>query len=677
MSSGGWTEERTTKGTKYTKTKARLPFAHAACLGWAVLLFNLAVPQAGHAQLAPGPYEILPFDDGCIIEAFKDLDFTTGNIADWTGWSGTSGGLFLISPHPYEGHIGTDFSVQTGTPLHAAAAGTVSGIETSYARNQFANTYGNFVRIAVDTPSPNGELLDLTYCHMLSLSVTNGQRVNVGDLVGLSDNSGQSDSEHVHFMTELRGVTNTCPFYWAHFKYPIMFNPTGTLQVGRVVRVTAISTPVRTDRFDSSPQITTAWQNQLYFCSYAKRGYYQIFIPNQGAYRCGSIRATDAEEVFTGTTLQALPDAVTFTPLGQLASKYPVRASASDAATQLGQILFGGGRFVADQVSNGYYRIPLPGASPVWGWVKPTGRMVLYPRLTNPSLNLSTLPNNDLPIRESFSTTGKSMFGRPKFNRSVVKAFSPSSPGGEGKAVFVTDATNGGTGTSESVLVGKPWHRDYYVQCDVYWNYRPAYVVSDGGYERYGIFLRDDGFAGLDTTYEGAGNGYAFLWDADDGRLRAARLSDGAVTDFFPSARYIMASGWHTMRIEARGTQIKYFLDGVLQIEVSDSTFPCGQCGIGYTMHFNGYPAGRGAYFDNFIADSLVAAPRFNAVNLQSDGKLHLQLSSDVGTTNIVETSSNLANWAFFTNLINSNAVSEFLDGTNAPARFYRAKRLP
>ena len=667
------------------RSRQRIKFRPFPAVTWILCVasfLNIAAPHVVQAQLAPGPYEMLPFDDGFIIEAFRDLDLrTSNNKADWTGWYGTDGGAFLISPHPYDNHIGTDFSVQTGTPLHAAAAGLVSAIQTTYAQNAHDGTYGNFVRIAVDTHSPNGEQLDLTYCHMLSLSVSVGQRVNVGSLVGYSDNTGDSDSEHVHFMTEIHGVTNTCPFYWAHFKYPIIFNPTGTLQVGRVVRITAISTPIRTDRFDASSQITTAWQNQLYFGCYAKRGYYLVFIPNNTSYPSGWIRATDVEEVFTGTVVQALPDNVPFVPLTQLASKYLIRSSPSDAASQLGQIVFGGGRFTADQVSNGYYRIPLPGSSPTWGWVKPTNRMVVYPQLTNPSLNLSTLPNNNFPIRESFSTTGKSMFGRPKFNRSVVKTFSPTSPGGDGKALFVTDATNAGTGTTESVLVGKPGYRDYYVQCDVYFNYHPSYLTT-GSWERYGIFLRDDGYAGLDeTSYEGAGNAYALLWDSDDGRFRAARLDDGTVTDFFPTARTITTNGWHTLRIEARGTQIKYLLDGSLLIQTNDVSFPCGQCGFGFSWDTPAsnpvYPTARGAYFDNFVADTLDTRPSFSALSVKSDGKLHLLLNSDLGTTNIVEASSNLASWTFFTNVINSNSPAEFLDGTNASPRYYRAKRLP
>jgi len=44
------------------------------------------------------------------------------------------------------------------------------------------------------------------------------------------------------------------------------------------------------------------------------------------------------------------------------------------------------------------------------------------------------------------------------------------------------------------------------------------------------------------------------------------------------------------------------------------------------------YPAGRGAYFDNFAADSLDIHPsRFSSVTVQPDGKLHLLLSGDAG----------------------------------------------
>ena len=108
---------------------------------------------------------------------------------------------------------------------------------------------------------------------------------------------------------------------------------------------------------------------------------------------------------------------------------------------QIGQILFGGGRFVADQVTNGYYRIPLPGASATWGWVKPEQPHGGLPPADQPLLqprqpSQQRLPHPGLLRR----VTNKAMFGRPKFHRSVVKAFSPTAPGGDGKVLFVTDA---------------------------------------------------------------------------------------------------------------------------------------------------------------------------------------------------------------------------------------------
>lgn len=647
-----------------------------------VFVLFLSLLCTARAQLNPGPHEILPFEDGFIIEAFFDLQTGTGNgIADW---SGTAAGSW-VSPNAYDGHQGTDYAVQTGTPLFATAAGVVTQIESSFPENDHSSQFGNFVRIAVDDKSSTGQSLDVLYLHMLSVSVTNGQRVNIGDQVGLSDNTGNSTSEHVHMQSEIRGGAAACPFYWGHFKYPIMFNPAGSHQVGRIIRITATSTAIRTNRFDGSLQIGTAHRDQLYFSSYPKRGYYQVFIPNSSTFRSGWVRATDVEEVMTGTVIQALPDDVSYTHSGQLQSKYSIRNAASDGAQQIGQILFGGGRFVADVVTNGYYRIPLPGVAATWGWVKPTARMIVYPELMNPALDPASLPNQEFPITESFSTPGKCMFGRAKFNRAVVKSFSPSSPGGDGKSVFVTDATNAGNGLAESVLVGKPGHRNYFVQCHVYFNYLPAYVSpSQSRWERYGIFLRDDGFGGMDHTFEGGGNCYALLWDNDDGRLRAGRITDATVTDLLPATRTVTGSGWHTMRIESRTNTIKYFLDGELLLQTTDTNFHSGQCGFGYRWYPgspSSYPAARGAYFDNFVADTLDPVPlRLSAATVQSNGTLRFKIHGDVGSTNVLERASSLnpGSWEIVTDIYNSNSIVEYVDTqTNATSRFYRAWRRP
>src|SRR5512136_1788259 len=93
-------------------TGATLPSLTSATRAFcAMCLIYLALPCAPLAQLAPGPYEILPFDDGCIIEAFRDMDLRSTYFADWTGWTTNYSGWLLISPHCYDGHSGTDFSV--------------------------------------------------------------------------------------------------------------------------------------------------------------------------------------------------------------------------------------------------------------------------------------------------------------------------------------------------------------------------------------------------------------------------------------------------------------------------------------------------------------------------------------------------------------------------------------
>jgi murein DD-endopeptidase MepM/ murein hydrolase activator NlpD len=649
-----------------------------------VLLLGICVAQfiggsPVRAQLNPGPYEIVPFEDGFIIEAFYDLLTGTGNgIADWSGWSGSS----WVSPNAYDGHQGTDIAVQTGTPLYGTAPGVVTEVVSIYPKNDHSTQYGNYVRVAVDGTSPNGEQLDILYLHMWTVMVTNGQRLNVGDQVGLSDSTGNSTSEHLHIQSEIRGSSSRCPFYWGHFKYPIMFNPAGNHQIGRVVKVTANSTVVRTDRFDNSSQITTVYKDQLYFSSYPKRGYFQIFIPNNGTYRSGWIRATDAAEVFTGTVIQALPDSVTYTHAGQLATKYTLRSQPDDDAPQVGQIFYGGGRFVADQVTNGFYRIPVPSAT--WAWVKPNNRMIVYPQLFNPANNPAAFPNLDFPIVESFSTIGKSMFGRPKFNRSYVKAFAPASPGGDGNALFITDATNAGNGLTESIIVGRPGHRNCFVQCDVYFNYAPAHVnVSQQRWERYGIFLRDDGFGGMTHTFEGGGNCYAITHDNDDGRLRAGRIVDATVTDLLPTARYETTSGWRRLRIEARDTTIKFFMNGTL-LTVTDTNFPAGHAGLGYRWYPGSpasYPASRGIHFDNFIADTLEPVPLlFSNIRLQPNGALRCRIHSDVGTSNVIERTGSFSptNWFSMGTVINSNSIVEFVDSdTNSATGFYRARRLP
>ncbi|MCB5164042.1 LysM peptidoglycan-binding domain-containing M23 family metallopeptidase [Streptomyces bambusae] len=83
-------------------------------------------------------------------------------------------------------HTGVDFSVGSGTSVHAVGAGTVVSAG-------WAGAYGNEVIIR----HSDGRYSQ--YAHLSSLSVSAGQVVGAGDTVGLSGSTGNSTGPHLHF----------------------------------------------------------------------------------------------------------------------------------------------------------------------------------------------------------------------------------------------------------------------------------------------------------------------------------------------------------------------------------------------------------------------------------------------------------------------------------------------
>lgn len=97
------------------------------------------------------------------------------------------------------GHDGLDICngpvTVNNQPFVAAAGGTV--IEASYGWN---GGYGNMVKI------DHGNGYVSYYAHCNSLSVTTGQQVNAGDMLGLIGNTGASDGPHLHFEIRYNGT---------------------------------------------------------------------------------------------------------------------------------------------------------------------------------------------------------------------------------------------------------------------------------------------------------------------------------------------------------------------------------------------------------------------------------------------------------------------------------------
>ena len=88
-------------------------------------------------------------------------------------------------------HNGMDFGVPIGTKIMAAAAGTVLGVgDTDTACKGVS--FGRWVFIRHD----NG--LSSIYAHLSVISATEGQRVETGDVIGYSGNTGYSTGPHLH-----------------------------------------------------------------------------------------------------------------------------------------------------------------------------------------------------------------------------------------------------------------------------------------------------------------------------------------------------------------------------------------------------------------------------------------------------------------------------------------------
>lgn len=83
-------------------------------------------------------------------------------------------------------HEGTDFDVAENTPVYAPFAGTIQALPSD-------GGYGNFLILTLD----NGWSMRLG--HLNSFAVTTGQRVNPGELLALSGNTGNSTGPHIHF----------------------------------------------------------------------------------------------------------------------------------------------------------------------------------------------------------------------------------------------------------------------------------------------------------------------------------------------------------------------------------------------------------------------------------------------------------------------------------------------
>ncbi|WP_024288989.1 M23 family metallopeptidase [Cellulomonas sp. KRMCY2] len=133
---------------------------------------------------------------------------TTGSTADRPFINPTSVNPMVVTSsygmrlHPILGyvrlHAGTDLRTYCGTPIYAAASGTV---EWATARAGFGN------QVLINHGYWKGSALMSSYNHLSSFATRGGASVSQGELIGYSGNTGTSAACHLHFEVYVNGST--------------------------------------------------------------------------------------------------------------------------------------------------------------------------------------------------------------------------------------------------------------------------------------------------------------------------------------------------------------------------------------------------------------------------------------------------------------------------------------
>lgn len=92
-------------------------------------------------------------------------------------------------------HKGIDIGASKGTPIKAAASGTVVSSNTGY-----NGGYGNYIVIS------HGNGIETAYGHCSALYVKAGQKVSQGEVIAAVGNTGRSYGNHLHLEIRVNGV---------------------------------------------------------------------------------------------------------------------------------------------------------------------------------------------------------------------------------------------------------------------------------------------------------------------------------------------------------------------------------------------------------------------------------------------------------------------------------------
>ena len=93
-------------------------------------------------------------------------------------------------------HTGTDIACAEGTPILAAADGTIT---VANSLDSWGGSYGYYIQI------DHGGGLETLYAHCSSICVTTGQQVQAGEVIGYVGHTGRVTGNHLHLEVRIDG----------------------------------------------------------------------------------------------------------------------------------------------------------------------------------------------------------------------------------------------------------------------------------------------------------------------------------------------------------------------------------------------------------------------------------------------------------------------------------------
>ena len=102
-------------------------------------------------------------------------------------------------------HTGTDIACAEGTPILAAADGTVTAAN---GLDSWGGSYGYYIQI------DHGGGLETLYAHCSSICVTTGQQVQVGEVIGYVGHTGRATGSHLHFEIHINKIRKDAMSYF-------------------------------------------------------------------------------------------------------------------------------------------------------------------------------------------------------------------------------------------------------------------------------------------------------------------------------------------------------------------------------------------------------------------------------------------------------------------------------